>query len=145
MFTPGDQALHTHSSISTGVSRGRTSGSPRATVSMTELRPGPDHALLGWPGTCELSKPLGPPRGPSQMQGARSDRALTTYKSQDTPSRRCCRGGRGVAQTTYLLSARSVLLPTSMMITSLPLSVLTSSIHLEVCWKELRSGGGKQG
>lgn len=46
---------------------------------------------------------------------------------------------------TYLLSARSVLLPTSMMITSLPLSVLTSSIHLEVCWKELRSGSGKWG
>lgn len=45
----------------------------------------------------------------------------------------------------YLLSARSVLLPTSMMITSLPLSVLTSSIHLEVCWKELRSGGRKRG
>lgn len=45
----------------------------------------------------------------------------------------------------YLLSARSVLLPTSMMMTSLPLSVLTSSIHLEVCWKELRSGGGKWG
>lgn len=45
----------------------------------------------------------------------------------------------------YLLSARSVLLPTSMMITSLPLSVLTSSIHLEVCWKELRSGGRKWG
>lgn len=46
---------------------------------------------------------------------------------------------------TYLLSARSVLLPTSMMMTSLPLSVLTSSIHFEVCWKELRSGDGEQG
>lgn len=46
---------------------------------------------------------------------------------------------------TYLLSARSVLLPTSMMMTSLPLSVLTSSIHLEVCWKELRSGRSKWG
>ena len=50
---------------------------------------------------------------------------------------------RPAAPCTYLLSARSVLLPTSMMMTSLPLSVLTSSIHLEVCWKELRSGGGK--
>lgn len=125
--------------------RNRASGSLRATVSMTELRPSPDYALLGWPGTWELSKPSGPQQGPSQMLGAGSDRALTTYKSQDTPSRRCCRGGRGwpPAPCTYLLSARSVLLPTSMMITSLPLSVLTSSIHLEVCWKELRSGGGK--
>ena len=40
----------------------------------------------------------------------------------------------------YLLSAKSVLFPTSMMMTSLPLSVLTSSIHFEVCWNELRSG-----
>lgn len=55
------------------------------------------------------------------------------------------RGWRALpaSSCTYLLSARSVLLPTSMMITSLPLSVLTSSIHLEVCWKELRSGDGK--
>lgn len=53
------------------------------------------------------------------------------------------RGGQAqpASPCTYLLSARSVLLPTSMMMTSLPLSVLTSSIHLEVCWKELRSGG----
>lgn len=29
----------------------------------------------------------------------RSYRALTTYKSQDTPSRRSCRGGRGVAHS----------------------------------------------
>lgn len=42
-------------------------------------------------------------------------------------------------QTMYLLSARSVLFPTSIIITSLPLSVLTSSIHFEVCWNELRS------
>lgn len=55
------------------------------------------------------------------------------------------RGGQSAGFCTHLLSARSVLLPTSMMITSLPLSVLTSSIHLEVCWKELRSGGGKWG
>ena len=79
--------------------RGRASGNPRATVSMTELRPGPDHALLGWPGTWEFSKSSGPQQGPSQMQGAGSDRALIIYKSQDTPSRRCCRGGRGVAQS----------------------------------------------
>ena len=39
----------------------------------------------------------------------------------------------------YLLSERSVLFPTSIMMTSLPLSVRTSSIHLEVCWKELAS------
>lgn len=39
----------------------------------------------------------------------------------------------------YLLSAKSVLFPTSMIITSLPLSVLTSSIHFEVCWNEFRS------
>merc|ERR1719318_430301 len=38
---------------------------------------------------------------------------------------------------TCLLSDRSVLFPTSIMITSLPLSVLTSSIHLLVWWKEL--------
>lgn len=41
----------------------------------------------------------------------------------------------------YLLSARSVLFPTNMMMTSLPRSVLTSSIHLEVCWKEFKSAG----
>lgn len=39
----------------------------------------------------------------------------------------------------HLFSSRSVLLPTSMMMTSLPLSVLTSSIHLQVCWKEFTS------
>lgn len=39
----------------------------------------------------------------------------------------------------YLLSARSVLFPTSMMMTSLPRSVLTSSIHFVVCWKEFTS------
>ena len=39
----------------------------------------------------------------------------------------------------YLLSARSVLFPTNMIMTSLPLSVLTSSIHFVVCWKELTS------
>ena len=37
------------------------------------------------------------------------------------------------------LSERSVLLPTSMMSTSEPRSVLTSSIHLDVCWNELAS------
>lgn len=42
-------------------------------------------------------------------------------------------------QTSYLLSARSVLFPTNMIMTSLPLSVLTSSIHFVVCWKELTS------
>lgn len=41
--------------------------------------------------------------------------------------------------STYLLSARSVLLPTSIMMTSLPRSVLTSSIHFDVCWNELTS------
>lgn len=44
----------------------------------------------------------------------------------------------------YLLSAKSVLLPTNMIMTSLPLSVLTSSIHFEVCWKELRSEEQKE-
>lgn len=43
----------------------------------------------------------------------------------------------------YLLSAKSVLLPTSMIMTSLPLSVLTSSIHFEVCWNEFRSAEEK--
>lgn len=38
-----------------------------------------------------------------------------------------------------LLSERSVLLPTSTMMTSLPLSVLTSSIHLDVCWNDVAS------
>ena len=38
-------------------------------------------------------------RGPSQMWEDRSDRALTTYKSQNTPSRRSCRGGRRVAHS----------------------------------------------
>ena len=37
------------------------------------------------------------------------------------------------------LSERSVLLPTSMMSTSEPRSVLTSSIHLDVCWNEFAS------
>lgn len=46
-----------------------------------------------------------------------------------------CTDGR----TRYLLSARSVLFPTNMIMTSLPLSVLTSSIHFVVCWKELTS------
>lgn len=44
----------------------------------------------------------------------------------------------------YLLSAKSVLFPTSMIMTSLPLSVLTSSIHFEVCWNELRSVDDKK-
>ncbi len=44
----------------------------------------------------------------------------------------------------YLLSAKSVLFPTSMIMTSLPLSVLTSSIHFEVCWNELRSADERQ-
>ena len=39
----------------------------------------------------------------------------------------------------YLLSDKSVLLPTNIIITSLPRSVRTSSIHFEVCWKELAS------
>lgn len=43
----------------------------------------------------------------------------------------------------YLLSAKSVLFPTSMIMTSLPLSVLTSSIHFEVCWNEFRSVDAK--
>lgn len=43
----------------------------------------------------------------------------------------------------HLFSSRSVLLPTSMMMTSLPLSVLTSSIHLQVCWNEFTSVEGR--
>ena len=43
----------------------------------------------------------------------------------------------------YLLSDRSVLFPTSMIMTSLPLSVRTSSIHLDVWWKELASAKQK--
>ena len=44
----------------------------------------------------------------------------------------------------YLLSAKSVLFPTSMIMTSLPLSVLTSSIHFEVCWrKDAPQAGGE--
>jgi hypothetical protein len=42
-------------------------------------------------------------------------------------------------QLTCLLSDRSVLLPTSIIITSLPRSVLTSSIHFEVWWNEFAS------
>jgi len=37
------------------------------------------------------------------------------------------------------LSAKSVLLPTNIMMTSLPRSVRTSSIHLEVCLNEFKS------
>lgn len=48
-------------------------------------------------------------------------------------------GGLGERRTDHLLSARSVLFPTSMMMTSLPLSVRTSSIHFVVCWKEFTS------
>lgn len=40
---------------------------------------------------------------------------------------------------TCLLSERSVLLPTNIIITSLPRSVRTSSIHFEVWWNELAS------
>lgn len=40
---------------------------------------------------------------------------------------------------TCRLSERSVLLPTNIMITSLPRSVLTSSIHLDVWWNEFAS------
>jgi len=40
---------------------------------------------------------------------------------------------------TYRLSARSVLLPTSMIMTSGPRSARTSSIHFDVCWNELAS------
>lgn len=47
--------------------------------------------------------------------------------------------GQGEGRTDHLLSARSVLFPTSMMMTSLPLSVRTSSIHFVVCWKEFTS------
>lgn len=42
----------------------------------------------------------------------------------------------------HRFSSRSVLFPTSMMMTSLPLSVLTSSIHFEVCWNEFTSVDG---
>ena len=41
--------------------------------------------------------------------------------------------------SSYLLSDKSVLFPTNIMITSLPRSVRTSSIHFDVCWKELAS------
>lgn len=44
-----------------------------------------------------------------------------------------------IENLSHLFSERSVLFPTSIIITSLPLSVRTSSIHLEVCWKELAS------
>lgn len=40
---------------------------------------------------------------------------------------------------TCLLSDKSVLFPTNIIITSLPLSVRTSSIHFEVWWNELAS------
>lgn len=43
------------------------------------------------------------------------------------------------SKKSYLLSARSVLFPTNIIITSLPLSVLTSSIHFDVWWKEFAS------
>ena len=68
------------------------------------------HADEGWDAMCESTRQLIDETGAdpkeikgisfcSQMQGAVSDRALIIYKSQDTPSRRCCRGGRGVAQS----------------------------------------------
>jgi hypothetical protein len=44
-----------------------------------------------------------------------------------------------VVSLTYRLSPRSVLLPTSTIITSFPLSDLTSSIHREVLINEARS------
>lgn len=47
-------------------------------------------------------------------------------------------------QVTHLRSARSVLLPTSMMTTSAPRSLLTSSIHLEELRKEVRPGNIRQ-
>ena len=40
---------------------------------------------------------------------------------------------------SHLLSDKSVLFPTNIIITSLPRSVRTSSIHLDVCWNELAS------
>jgi len=50
-------------------------------------------------------------------------------------------GGRGTKTFAclYRLSARSVLLPTSMIMTSGPRSARTSSIHFDVCWNELAS------
>jgi hypothetical protein len=50
---------------------------------------------------------------------------------------------RGKYQS-HLLSDKSVLLPTNMMMTSLPRSVRTSSIHLDVWWKELASAHTQQ-
>jgi hypothetical protein len=43
---------------------------------------------------------------------------------------------------THRLSFKSVLLPTSTMMTSLPRSARTSSTHLDVFWNEARSGRG---
>lgn len=88
-----------------------------------------------------------------RCMGTHQKHRLTTHASKNSFARRSRRGEGGpglpaprtLHPHTYLLSARSVLLPTSMMITSLPRSVLTSSIHLEVCWKELRSGWEKWG
>lgn len=42
-------------------------------------------------------------------------------------------------ESVYLLSFKSVLLPTNTIITSVPLSALTSSIHFDVFKKEFRS------
>ena len=48
-------------------------------------------------------------------------------------------GGTNERSRMYLLSTRSVLLPTSTMMTSLPLSARTSSIHLAVLTKDCLS------
>lgn len=110
----------------------------------------------GTPGGRRLPQALkasSAPWGLSQMHGTgqsrpsahRHPRRLVQEELQRSGGWAACRGPAPPHPGTYLLSARSVLLPTSMMMTSLPLSVLTSSIHLEVCWKELRSGRSKWG
>ena len=50
------------------------------------------------------------------------------------------RGSAGHVRSTYLLSFRSVLFPTKTIMTSCPLSFLTSSTHLLVFWKDTLPG-----
>ena len=77
-------------------------------------------------------------------QTSASRRRRLIYSS---PTGRCFRVKKTLTaaerKRAHLFSSRSVLLPTSMMMTSLPLSVLTSSIHLQVCWNEFTSVEGR--
>ena len=81
--------------------RGRASGIPRAAVSMTALRPGPDHALLGWWGTWVLSKPSGPfPDVGGQVRQGAHHLQVPEHPIQEELQRRAVGGPQPPAPTS---------------------------------------------